>query len=562
MIETTTTGAGPARPPYDEELLRDAAYEVVAALPGFLAEDTASRFHAPDDLVDAIVRRGAQVWDHLDRRDRSVPHEHYPLLAAATLAVRTRPLDVQKRPDHVAAQYDRLVALGDVPIGIAVQSRMIREDLGGLLVEAYRLRSRVRSARPDTPAHFVGMVVCAVLGLPGDHVVDTDVVLRVLDRADALAARHRSALRRVEGVDTSAPALGNVDLFGQVAGYRVAIAEAVGRPPADPDAATREHAGALAGRLRAGMTGRPGREAWNAEPDALIALRGFVKHLASDAPDRGTAAEELFQWLQRDLTVLSRNHWRETPSGHDGDLDLATGAVDELLDLESHAEHVANWLLAELYSVTDHDQQALLDEWLTGARPPTEQEGLLFLIDRVRRVDLRFGRLPARPSRFRDRRRPASNVVADRVRDALKLGLPGREIAQCVLPPLWTDRGLAAYYVRRTLQLELPASSRLVKAVLLSALVVRAPAQEVERRTSPDLPERCPCGEEADRVVPPHAVPCAHRRWLEPGVVENYTTLARAAGLSEAAAARQLQRHQGRWREWVDEFLGLDGAEV
>ncbi|GAA3865326.1 hypothetical protein GCM10022243_34390 [Saccharothrix violaceirubra] len=538
---------------FDPTPLRRVCQGVVAGLPGEVRERFAQAYESPDDLVDAMVAAGDRAWRHLDKRGRSVPPERYQALALALLSVRNGPVDVQTNLTNVAAAYDRLLPLGELPLDVAVQCRLTTPELAARLVVAYRVAQVVRARRPGTQPLFVDMVTCAVVGF-ADAADAADIVDRVLDRANPLAAAYRYR-RSLDPNPRAGVQGGYTDLVGQIAGYRVAVAEARGYRSADVEATVDEYAERVADDLHRGLT-RPPAVGRADEPDSLVTLRGFAGFVAADHADDGREARTLFRLLAYRLPGEVRpERWkRDVPVAPDeardrGDLPVPGD------DGTPDADLVADAVLAELYADTGAADTAAIDEWLLARRAPDGRDDLLVLVDRVRRVD----RLLSRPGP--DKPRPGvvdprvRQALRDRIADALTLRLRGTEIAQHILPPLWTEREYVVHFAEARLRVDLPpGTGKLAKAALLANAVVRAPAQPVHRAADPDRRDDCACGT-PDRTPPAPAAVCPHRTWWEAGRVEDYTTLARVSGLaSEDAVRNQLARHTGFWREWVEEI--------
>ncbi|PRY34265.1 hypothetical protein [Umezawaea tangerina] len=534
--------------PFDEGRLRAAASQVADDLPPDLVDRLITKYGTTAALAEEMTALGRRVWAHLDRRGRTVPPDTYPQFAVALLSVRGRLAGVQQNLANVADVYTRLLAFGDVPVGVAIATRLLKdkdEHLVGPMIVAARTEREVR-ARRQQPPMFIGMVTAAVVAVGGRDADDlTADVVAVLDRGDILAARHRAGLKVAPGPDAGYPVLGNADVVGQIAAYRVAIAEMGGVAASEQVVAA--HGAQLATSLRRAMTTTLG----GAEPDVLKGLLEFARFLGG--PEAGESTEKIFGKLHPEfLSPMEFGGRYEVPVEHDSP--ALTGAVggtaDELL---LHADHVARWVLVELFAGTRAPEQEVLTAWLTGCRPPDAQEGMAFLVDRVRRVDRRLrgpaGELPELVERAGTA--AAFAVVRSNVRDALTLDLDGALLTRSIFPPLWTQRDGAVRLVASKLRLAIGRGVvNSAKASLVAAVVVRAPAQQVRRAVDLDRPETCSCD---DGPRPVEEV-CPHRPWGEAGRVEDYTTLTRFSGFSTESTTRMhVKRYDGPWREWMRE---------
>ncbi|WP_447007198.1 hypothetical protein ACRAKI_12310 [Saccharothrix isguenensis] len=547
--------------PFDGDLLRSSAQHVLDHLPPHLVERMTDRYGTADAVVDEMVALGERVWGTLDRRGRRLPAEDYPLFAVALLSVKDKVAGVQQKPTNVVDAFDQLASFGDVPIEVAAQSRMLRDkDVVAPLLDAARVVRDVRALRPDDSPTFVTMVTTAVLSTSGVLPDPLAAVVSVLERGALLAGRHRARLAVEPGPDPMFPVLGNVDLVGQVAAYRVAVAELSGASPDDAQQAVAEYAVEVAQRLRRALRQAvdPGRG--RMEVDAVTALAAFARFLAADGPERGEVAEKVFGLLHPEFGAMAmRQSRREIPV----DGDDSAFARDDAEAVEPDraiivADQLAWWMLVELFAGTTPAQRAVLTAWLTGRREVGDQDWLPFLVDRVRRVEARLRGARGEPPRIREHAGTAAAFAAvrSRVRDAMVLGLRGGALALTVLPPLWADRQAAVQLVASKLRLELGRKrTTQSRAALVAAVVVRAPAQQVQRVVEKDRPDECPCGV-VDRVPLPPAGVCPHRPWSESGLVESYTTLTWFAEYTaEPATSADLRRYKGPWQEWVQEVL-------
>jgi hypothetical protein len=541
---------------FDPALLGQAVEMVLAEFPNDISERLIALHGSIPEIVKVAVNRGTRVYERLRKEGRDVPQSRYPLLAAAVFSVQGRKAGVQASNGNVAKEYDRLVAHGDVPLDVVAQCRLVDEGLVGLLIKASRVLASVRDEETAVPPLMIGMVVPAVLATAGLDVEDPVAVVRaVLARGVELAARQRG---RAEGDDlvhhSTFPVMGNIDLVYQLAGYRTAIAELLAPgSDGDVDDVVNRHARACAEALRKGMT-----HDWGFAPEALAGLRRLVRMFASAAPDGGKGAERVFVELHPDAAKETRPNAKELLVEENETSGTADAADSGLL----LAEDVVEVVLEGLFAGTNRRQRVVLSNWLGGVRSSRSQDDLVFLVDRVRRVDqlVRSGSAVT-PSFVRTAETEAAfGVVRSRVRDAIVLGLSGLTLAQAVLPPLWTDRAHAVRLVAGRVRVELGRGlSTPAKAALVSAVVVRGPAQVVQRRAEPDRPRVCPCGggrRGRDRTEVRDEVACPHRPWHERGRVENYTTLTEFCETTSVDATRLLlTRYDGFWREWVEDVM-------
>jgi hypothetical protein len=286
-----------------------------------------------------------------------------------------------------------------------------------------------------------------------------------------------------------------------------------------------------------------------AEPDVLRGFRSFAHFLGADA------AEQVFVQLTPDLFATAAPPSREVPVEH-GDTAFVLPDHDDAEDQAVETDDLTHRVVSELRRHTTMSEQTVLLDWITGARAPDRQDGLAFLVDRVRRVDREL-RLP-RPAP-QGQERLANDVlvraVRARVADAVKLGLGGGTLAQALLPPLWTNRSAVVRFVASKLRMNLGRGTTVrAKATLVASVVVRAPAQQVHRANDPKRSDTCSCLVNGTRDAPDPVVVCPHRPWPEGGRVEDYTTLTRSAEFTtESATRQQLRRYQGPWEHWVEE---------
>ncbi|WHT17559.1 hypothetical protein N8J89_31180 [Crossiella sp. CA-258035] len=545
--------------PFDGDLLRSSAVHVLDHLPPHLVDRMTTKYGSADAVVDAMVALGERVWGTLDRRGRRLSADAYPLFAVALLSVNGKVAGVQQNATNVVNAFDQLMSFGDVPIEVAAQSRTLRDkDLVAPLLDAARVVCAVRALRPDDNPAFIAMVTTAVVSTSDTLSDPVAAVISVLDRGALLAGRHRARLAVEPGPDPKFPVIGNVDLVGQVAAYRVAVAELSGMSPDDADQAVAGHAIEVAQRLRRALREPVAPSRGRTEVDAVTALVEFARFLAADGPERGSVAGKVFRRLHPEFDAMAMRQPRNEFPVDSAD---STFTRDQTQAVEpgtaiADADQLAWWMLVELFAGTTPAQRAALTAWLTGQRKIGDQDGLPFLVDRVRRVEARLREVRGEPPRIHEHAGTAEAfaTVRSRVRDALVLGLRGGALALTVLPPLWVDRQAAVQLVASKLRVELGRKrTTRSRAALVAAVVVRAPAQQVLRASEKSRPDACPCGVVDRAPLPPTDV-CPHRPWSESGLVENYTTLTWFAECdTESATRMDLSRYRGPWQEWVHE---------
>ncbi|SFW92112.1 hypothetical protein [Amycolatopsis australiensis] len=535
------------RTPFGEARFRRSAVSAIEHLTDEAVEVLLDRYGTLDEVVGLMTTRARSVSESFARRGRALPEREYDLLAAAVLAVRSGP-SVQEKVSNVVKVHDELLARR-VPADLAIPCRRLKdESLTGLLVATARVTAEVEPA--DVPPMFVTMVAAGLLARLGPETPEAAAKVRaVLTRADDLAAEHRAKLKPANGPDPAFPVFGNFDIVGQVAAFRIAVAEAAGTP-VEPLA---EVTALVTARLRQGLTRSPGRSWWRAgtEPDIVVTFRQFAK-IIGDAP-----ALDVFGALHPELAPMSAGAGRIVPFERPdsaGDTGRAGSVEEAVVDADTVTRHV----LDALYTGAGR-RQALVTQWLTGNRCPDEQTELPFLVDRVRRVAARLGRPQDFPPPLEPEVRRHFGMVSAKVSDALRLGVSGIGIAECIFPPLWTSRSAAVKLVQSRLRVRMERSATTAsRAALVAAIVVRGPVQAV-LRAAPERPASCFCGARGRRVpatrkpVEPEQA-CPHRTWEEWGAVEDYTTLTTYAELSTSDATRaQIRRYTGLWENWLRE---------
>lgn len=525
----------------DEDELRESAWLVLDHLPADTTAELLSRYGTAEELVREMLERGRQVGHRLARAGRVLPVEDHPLFAVALLSVKRGSEGVQEKPLRVVKTFDRLKSFGDIPLDVAVRTRLLRdEDLVPSLAATSRL---VRCTRSDVvPELITTMVAAAVVTRRGPDSTP-DVVASVLARGAELAGR-RPHHGHESGVDDRFPTMGNPDFAFLIAGCRAALDELDGTPASDSPVAS--HTAEMSRAFQeASAARRRGDEA-----DALRGLGALARFLGD-----GTT-EKIVGHLRSDLfaTKAPRPRGNEIPVEHDNsafnqvdgdDASTLTLAVDEITER----------VLVDLCWGTKPAQRDALARWLSGAHPADSQDNLILCLGQLRQVDrgLRLER-PAEPAP----RHPAlARAVRSRVADALRLGLTGGTLLQAVLPPLWTNRNAAVLFVASKLRAEFRQRGHkwTAKANLAASVVVRAPAQQVHRAADQDRPDVC-CETPHGRKAPEPARVCPHRPWSEGGRVEDYTTLTAIADYpSEDATRMHLRRYRGPWEFWVADVM-------
>ncbi|WP_439657469.1 hypothetical protein ACSHWB_34455 [Lentzea sp. HUAS TT2] len=524
----------------DEDALRKSAWLVVEHLPVDTTAQMVSRYGGAEELVDSMVKRGVQAGRRLARAGREPMLDEYSIFAVSLLSMKRGYEGVQENPTNVIKEFDQLRSFGDVPLTVAVRSRLVRgKDLVPLLAATSRLVHETRSE--VLPDELTTMVAAAVVTRQGPDAA-ADVVTSVLARGAELAGR-RPQHAHQSGVDDRYPSVANVDFACQIAAYRAALDEFDGTPATD--ALVASHTAEVTRVLHEAMTTPRGRR----EPDVLRAFDTFAQFLGGD-----DTAVKIFSHLQTDLFSARAPRFREVPVDHDDSAFVRLDSEDAAA-LTLAVDEVAHRIHDELCLGTSPAEREALVRWLAGAHRADSQDNLLFLLDRVRRVDRGVRVEP--PSVTVPRHPVLARVVRSRVTDALRLGLTGGTLLQAVLPPLWTNRNAAVLFVASKLRVRIGRGfTRPAKPNLVASVVVRAPAQQVHRAADQDRPETCCCVTEHGRRAPEPTLVCPHRLWSEGGRVEDYTTLTAITGYpSDDATRMHLRRYQGPWDHWVADAL-------
>ncbi|GAB3735035.1 hypothetical protein GCM10027598_60880 [Amycolatopsis oliviviridis] len=533
--------------PFDDARFRLSAAKAVECLVEEDIENLLAQHGTLDAVLDLMTTRARSVRATFARRERSLPEAEYDFLAAAVLSVRSK-ASVQANVTNIVKVHDELLAL-QVPAELAVPCRKAQNEAAiGLLVATARVTGEVGAE--NVPPLFVTMVAAALLAQTGVETAASEV-RAVLVRADELAASHRAGLGVADGTDQAFPILGNADIVGQVAAYRVAVAEAAGAS-VDPIADVADIAEVVALRLRRGLTRAPGQSWWRggSEPDIVVTFREFAKTIG------GPVAAEVFGLLHRELTFMSAGASSSIPV--EDDSTFAARDAEPVETSSVAADTLARHVLDALYTGAG-PRRHIVTQWLTGERPPDDQHELPFLVDRVRRVAALLGDPPASPPALDPESLGHLRLVSAKVADALLLGEKRIGIAQIILPPLWTKRSAAVKLVQSKLRVRMTrGATTSARSAMVAAVVVRAPAQGF-LRVAPERPAICACGVGEGRA-PANRKPvqadqaCPHRSWEEWGAVEDYSTLTAFAEYSTPDATRaQLRRYTGPWEYWIHE---------
>ncbi|MGI5499013.1 hypothetical protein [Lentzea sp. CA-135723] len=525
----------------DEDELRESAWLVLDHLPADTTAALLSRYGTADVLVHEMLDRGRQVGRRLAHAGRVLPVEDHSLFAVALLSVKRGCEGVQEKPLRVVETFDRLKSFGDIPLDVAVRTRLLREtDLVPLLAATSRL---ARCTRSDLVSELITTMVAAAVVTRRGPDSAPDVVALVLAQGAELAGR-RPHHGHQSGVDDRYTVMGNSDLTFLIAGCRAALDELDGTPATD--ALVASHTAEIARTFQEASTARRRGE----EADSLRGLGALARFLG------GGTAEKIVVHLQSDLFAAKapRPRGNEIPVDHDNSaFDRIDG--DDASTLTLAVDEIAERVLVDLCWGTKPAERDALARWLSGAHPPDSQDHLLLCLGQLRQVDrgLRLER-PAVPAPHHP---VLVRVVRSRVADALRLGLTGGTLLQAVLPPLWTNRNAAVLFVASKLRAGFRRRGHTwtAKAHLAASVVVRSPAQQVHRAADQDRPGIC-CETPHGRNAPEPARVCPHRPWSEGGRVEDYTTLTAIADYpSEDATRMHLRRYRGPWECWVKDAM-------
>lgn len=527
-----------------------------------------------EDLLERIVDCAKAVLVRAGTRGLPLPRTEgqYRALVSATLTARSNGSGVHRNAAHALAGYLRLEPWADVlPLPILVRSRHSDDDLPEYLSEVLAVRETALVGMPVSlreQPDVTALLAVAALYHPGDVTLASQAARRALDAAVELEASFRatgeplpSAGIRVRGTarvlgDTAAPVL-------------AAAAREVCLPLllADPDLVlTPEklhvHMASAAVELHSCL-------------ERSLAVSRLMNGQLHDADfldwydlttKRLAQASGLGEQTHRCTATISCLHpWtaherirpyaRHTPlSSLDGQ--EASPAQDDPLrtttsESEAHASVVELDLLlrSTVSHLLAHEEARplthashLLSEWLQGHSQRHTAAELWWLATVLRTLTL-SGATPLgarEPRVWRARERHVLRHLEARALAVAHHVDPihrPHEALALILPPLWEHRTTAISAVAGHLRTEgvSPQDAQLAASVL-----VCAPGQALLAATAP----RRTAG--LDQGGAEALVPWPDRPWTEPGVIDDYTTLAERALLPGAEAARKrLKRYRG-----------------
>lgn len=539
-----------------------------------------AKFDDRPALIEAMCTRGSALAAHLAANCESVGAAECRLLAAATLTTGSTGAGVHTTTKGAAMRFGELLELRrrhpDLEINLMIRAGHLTDD------EIRRLQAtadavevlRIRAA-PTVAADLLTMVTAAVVSAAGSGNPETTAkaVVDLVDRALADAARYRAHCQVDPPEYRAFTVLGNVDFVVQAAALRTAVAHAVHPDTVHPSMA--ESVAEVSRLLRAFSVDPPGPSYWNAEPDIVLALFALARFVGG-GDGGGELTEKIFRLLHPEISGLVI---RKAPRpGLQTMRDAAESAKysashayrDGSPGLADDVDRYVGWAMAALYSGTSRAECDILHRWLVGRQ--VRQQDMMFLLDRLRRLDSLFRVLPDIDPPAPDLVegvdiRPVEEELSDRISAVIRSGSSCAAVPYAILVPLWSTRWpvikLASRYilaatVRKT-------SSTPVQATVAAAVVVRAPHQYVERGGSAVPSGLCACGARSYRGRPsaPAAVDvaCPHRTWEEPGIVESYATLSEASNrvLKPDAVRQALRRYDGPCAEWVREIVAEEG---
>lgn len=557
-----------------------------------------AKFNSRSKLRDAAVDRAEKVTGKLAGGAEQVTADEYLRLIAATLTWGKSHAGVHQNTGHAAKKFRRNRRFPELPPEILVRIGRIDPDdddrVIALLARSLRIRKGVTDARSaGEPKLILNAVVPAIVAAlaegpdqPPDLAADVALVgtaLDVLERGAELAAAYQASERPTTGVDNALPVIGNADFLVRIAAYHLAIEERRGLVATQLLDELQKAVAELVSILRKAMTRSTGRWGWRTpdEPDVAGAIDQFAEYLGSAARDATTAGRR----VRKVNAVLShRLHLDEPPDELPvEDPDWITTPLPDVADHAerlSDVEHLAGWLVAALFRGAGSDAREPLLDWLSGKPLTNRAENLPLLVRRLRVaitvldttvLDQMPTPRPPRPAGVTPSQFEALTARLAAAVDPGDIGgctqADARRLTLAALPPLWTRRWPAIQLVARHLRIEQqghrgpqriePGHSGPRKAVLVAAHGVRAPVQFVQPSTRrlpvPCCPDAGTTGRPAPNGRPREPVHyeeiCPHRPWGEIGWVENYRSLGDAAGFTEEAARRQLERYRGPWPE-------------
>ncbi|MGR6968181.1 hypothetical protein ACU639_00920 [Streptomyces cynarae] len=531
------------------------------------------RLHPGEDLLERIVDCAQAVLVRAGTRGLPLPRTEgqYRALVSATLTARSNGSGVHRNAAHALAGYLRLEPWADVlPLPVLVRSRHSDDDLPEYLSEVLAVRDAALAGMPVSlreQPDVTALLAVAALYHPGDVTLASRAARRALDTAVELEASFRatgeplpSAGVRVRGSarvlgDTAAPVLA-------AAAREVCLPLLLADPDLvlEPEKLHAQMAGAAVELHRCLERSLAVSRLMNGQlhdADFLDWYDLTTKRLAQasglgEQTHRCTAAIScLHPWTAHERirpharhTSLSRLDGQEGSPAQDDPLRTASEpeAHAPVIELDLLLRSTVSHLLAHEEAGPLTHAPHLLSEWLQGrSRRHTAAE--LWWLTTVLRTLTLDGTTPLgarEPSAWRTRERHVLRHLEARalaVADRLDAIHRPHEALALILPPLWEQRTTAISAVAGHLRTEgvSPQDAQLAASVL-----VCAPGQALLAATAP----RRTTG--LDQGGAEALVPWPDRPWTEPGVVDDYTTLAERALLPGAEAARKrLKRYRG-----------------
>ncbi|MEV8550766.1 hypothetical protein AB0L04_13180 [Streptomyces glaucescens] len=575
--EDGTTRSGSAPRPHAvpvRERVTHAAHDLLGT---FSAEELRAyedQLPPGETLLERIVDCAQAALVRAGTRGVPLPRSEgqYRALVSATLTARSNGSGVHRNAAHALTGYLRLRPWADVlPLPVLVRSRHLDEDMPQYLAEVLAVRDaalagmpRLLREQPDVTA----LLAVAALYHPGDVTLASRAARRVLDAAVELEGSYRAAGEplpaagvRVRGTtrvlgDAAAPVL-------TAAAREVCLPLLLDDPDLvlAPEKLHERMAGTAAELYRSLERSLAVSRLMNGQPHDADFLDWYdlvTKRLAQAAGlgervHRCTAAVScLHPWTANERirprarhTILSRLDGQESFPAEDAPQGSASA------DPEAHAPVVELDLLlrSTVSRILIHEGAGplahapdLLSHWLQGRSRRHTAAELWWLATVLRSLTLNGTIVPGdgEPRPWRTRERQALRNLEARalaVADRVEASRRPHEALALILPPLWERRTAAVSAVAGHLRTERvsPQDAQLAASVLVCAPGQVLLAATAPRRTA-DLDEGS-----ADALVPR-----PDRPWTQPGVVDDYTTLAERALLPGAEAARKrLKRYRG-----------------
>jgi hypothetical protein len=565
------------------ERVTAAAHDLLATLSEEELAHYERKLPPGEDLLQRIVECAQTVLVRAGTRRLPLPRTEgqYRALAAATLTARGNSSGVHRNAAHALAGYLRLEPWADVlPLPVLIRSRQGDDDLPAYLAELLAVRDAALAGRPaplrEQP-DVTALLAVAALYHPGDVASASRAAQRALDTAVELEGSYRStgeplpsAGLRVRGTarvlgDTTAPVL-------------AAAAREVCLPLllADPDrvlevkelhAQLATVAAELHRCLERSLTVSRLLNSQSHDADFLdwYDLTGErlaqASGLGAQAHRSAAAVACLHPWTARErIRTATPRTALNGLAGQEAsplDADPGTPAGDSqahapVLELDLLLRSTVSHFLAHEEAGPPTRAAHLLSEWLRGHPRRLSAAELWWPTTVLRALTLDatdpLGARRSNGSRIRDRQmlrhlEARALAVADRIEAAHR----PHEALALILPPLWKRRTTAISAVAAHLRTQrvTPQDAQLAASVL-----VCAPGQVLLAATAPRRTAGLDRGGVEALVAQPD------RPWTEPGVVDDYTTLAERALLPGAEAARKrLKRYSGPSADLVAQGL-------